>query len=300
MSMAPPAAAAELAAAIWAEPGAPIRQVGFGRTAVFELRRSDGRTIALRIHPAGSREAVIAVQRWTESLADAGFACPWPQRTRNGALVPELPGGIVSSAVQWLPGPLCPAGPGDLAAAAALLADLHLTSDAVAPADLNLPVPDLSAAEAPDSLAPAASADLSAAARQAAALLAGLPDALRGPIHGNARASRFVATGHTLYLTGFGHGRIGPRVMDLAALILSQADAASLPARRAEVWAAYRDGDGVLPAEAAPALDAALLLEALARAGTTPDRDRREAFLRLAQILSSANGRDIPMNRTSR
>ena len=294
MSMAPPAAAAELAAAIWAEPGAPIRQVGFGPTAVFELRRGDGRTIALRIHPAGSRETVIAVQRWTESLADAGFACPWPQRTRDGALVPELPGGIVSSAVQWLPGPLRPAGPGDLAAAAALLADLHLTSDAVAPADLNLPAPDLSGAKAPDSLAPAASADLSAAARRAAALLAGLPDAQRGPIHGDARASRFVAAGHSLYLTGFGQACVGPRAMDLAALILSQADAANLPARRAEVRAAYRDGDGILPAEAA--LDAALLLEALARAGAAPDRDRRDEFLRLAQIIRSASGRDIPTN----
>lgn len=282
-------AAAELAAAAWAGPGASLHQVGFGATAVFELRRSDGKPVALRIHPPGTQDATIAVQRWTESLADAGFACPWPQRTREGALVPDLAGGVVSSALQWLAGPLRPAGAEDLPAAAALLADLHLTSDAVSPADLDLPGADPGVAAFAGGSPFAGSALLATQARRAAALLAELPAGWRGPIHGDARASRFLAAGRTLYLTGFGHGGIGPRAADLAALILSQADPSRLASCRASVWAAYLAADGPLPPEAAGTLDAALLLVAIAQAGTASDVNERTRFLNLAQIIASAN-----------
>ncbi len=281
-----PAAAVALAAAAWTAPDAPVRQVGFGPTAVFELRRGDGRPVALRIHPAGAGDTTIAIQRWTESLADAGFACPWPQRTHEGALVLELPGGVVASAVQWLAGPLRPVSPGDLHAAASLLADLHLTSDAVAPSGLNLPVPDLRGPAAPGGRRHADRALLSAAAQQAAALLEGLPAGWRGPIHGDARAARFVSAGRNLFLTGFGQGCIGPRTRDLADLILSQADLTNLAGRRTAVWTGYRDGGGPLPPEAGAALDASLLLAAIARAGTAPDPEVRTRFLQVARTLA--------------
>lgn len=285
------AALARQAAAAWGHPDAGLQQVGFGATAVFRLDRGTGRPMALRLHPEDRRSATIAIQRWTESLADAGFACPWPQRTPEGLLVPDLPG-IVSSGMQWLGEPLRRAGPDDLAAAAALLADMHLTSDAVAPDDLDLPGIDPAECAAPPALAPAA-------ARAAGVLSAG-PTSWCGAIHGDPQERRFVTSAGTLYLTGFGQSGLGPRVLDLAALILPDDDlagaATALAARKAEVWGGYRTTEGPLPAEAEAALDAALLLTALRRAGDSGAPGRRADFLRLAESLAAGMADAITRN----
>lgn len=286
-----PAALARQAAAAWGHPDAGLQQVGFGATAVFRLDRGTGRPMALRLHPEGLRSATIAIQRWTESLADAGFACPWPQRTPEGLLVPDLPG-IVSSGQQWLGDPLRRTAPDDLAAAAELLADLHLTSDAVAPDDLDLPAIDPGAWDAPPALAPTAA--------RAAAVLAAVPAGWRGPIHGDPQARRFVTSAGTPYLTGFGRAGLGPRVLDLAALILPDDDLADTPAalaaRKVEVWDGYRTAEGPLPAEAEAALDAALLLTALRRARHCDSPGRRADFLRLAESLAAGMADPITRN----
>ena len=276
-----PAALARQAAAAWGHPDAELRQVEFGATAVFRLDRGTGRPMALRLHPRSRRATTIAIQRWTESLADAGFASPWPQRTPAGLLGPDLPG-IGSSGLQWLGEPVRRASPDDPEAAAALLADLHLTSDAVAPDDLDLPGTDLGPIDAPPSLAPAVV--------RATAVLAAGPEAWRGPIHGDPQARRFVTGAGCLYLTGFGHAGLGPRVLDLASLILPGGDPASpavpLSDRKAAVWGVYRAADGPLPAEAEATLDAALLLIALRRARQSRMPKPRADFLKLAESLA--------------
>ena len=276
-----PATLARQAAAAWGHPDAELRQVEFGATAVFRLDRGTGRPMALRLHPRSRRASIIDIQRWTESLADAGFACPWPQRTPGGLLVPDLPG-IVSSGLQWLGEPVRRASPDDPEAAAALLADLHLTSDAVAPDDLDLPGTDLGPIDAPPFLAPAVV--------RATAILASAPQAWRGPIHGDPQPRRFVTAAGSLYLTGFGHAGLGPRVLDLASLILPDGDPAGptipLSDRKAAVWGGYRAADGPLPAEAEATLDAALLLIALRRARQSRMPKPRADFLKLAESLA--------------
>lgn len=286
-----PATLARQAAAAWGHPDAELRQVEFGATAVFRLDRGTGRPMALRLHPRSQRTTAIAIQRWTESLADAGFACPWPQRTPDGVLVPDLPG-IVSSGLQWLGEPLRRAGSDDLETAAALLADLHLTSDAVAPDDLDLPRIDLVPADAPPALARAAT--------RAAGVLTATPLEWHGPIHGDPQSRRFVTSAGSLYLTGFGHAGLGPRVLDLASLILPDGEPAvpgfSLSDRKAAIWTGYRTADGPLPAQGAAALDAALLLTALRRARQSIAADRRAAFLGLAESLAAGQADPLTRN----
>lgn len=250
---------------------------------MFEVLYDRGRRVALRLHPEGAAglQAAIAEQRWTESLADTGFACPWPQRTLDGALVPDLPEGIVASAVQWIEAPRLsemlrrdPSGYGArFRAIGELLADLHLTSDAVAPPDLDLP--DRSLAPLCRTLSDpegavrggftAAEAEtVAAACRLALPRLATLPEDWSGLIHGAIGPKRFLVDRGQLYLTGFQRGGRGLRLQDLARALLPVAGDADEPSCRAALLDGYVAAEGPLSPKAFDSLDAVLVLSALA------------------------------------
>jgi Ser/Thr protein kinase RdoA (MazF antagonist) len=93
------------ALAPWGGAEGKPRLVGWRENAVFEVRLTDGRSAALRLHRPGyqTREAVEAELLWTEGLARAGFPVAEPIRTAAGALTGEA-GGRITSLVRWLPG----------------------------------------------------------------------------------------------------------------------------------------------------------------------------------------------------
>lgn len=284
MTDAPPAAQAMHAAAGWGQPARAPRLVAQRENAVFDVTLADGRRIALRLHRQGYQSAarVDAELRWLEALADAGFACPWPQRTRSGALT-DGRAGVTASALQWIDAPplsdrSAPPGPDLMRDIGALLADLHLTSDAVAPR--NLARPDWRAdafcsADAPlwgrfwDN--PALSrpeAGLLRAARNAARdRLAAIPVDQTGLIHADVLAENVLAAPGQLYLIDFDDGGIGYRLYDLATALIQHCDAPALADLSAALCEGYRGADGPLPAGAFADLEMFTALRALASAG---------------------------------
>ncbi|MCA8881041.1 MAG: hypothetical protein KDA73_14035 [Rhodobacteraceae bacterium] len=270
-------ARAREAASAWDGVDGDPRLVTLGKVAVYNVRRVSGRRMALRIHPAGkeSRAAVIAEQRWTESLADAGFACPWPQRTRDNSLVPDLPDGTVASAVQWIDSrslalPLSRPGTAraDLCRQIGfLLADLHLTSDAVAPLDLHLPSGNpVEAAQLGRAILDSSDlARIRAAVNRAADHVDRIPEAQTGLIHGNVRPQTLRIAGNQLYLVGFFRGRRGYRLDDLAAALVPSVGAPDETAMRTALVDGYRSAEGPLPDTAFDALDHFMLLQALSQ-----------------------------------
>ncbi|PWR02827.1 homoserine kinase [Meridianimarinicoccus roseus] len=278
------------AAQAWGRPTRAPRLVQRRENAVFDVTLDDGRRIALRLHRAGYHggTGVTSELRWMESLADAGFACPWPQRTASGALTDEA-AGVTASALQWLTA--APVGAGDalpdprlgpptevLHAIGALLADLHLTSDAVAPQDLARPdwrAPAFCCPNAPiwgrfwdnPALSPADAALLCAARDVARDRLAAIPAAQTGLIHADVLQENVLAGDGVFYLIDFDDGGTGYRVYDLATALIQHADAPALTDLRAALTEGYAAAGGPLPRAAFDDLPMFMALRALASAG---------------------------------
>lgn len=281
---------ATAAAAAWGRLAAAPVLVQNRENAVFRLRFDDGRDCALRLHRSGyqSPEGAAAELRLMEALADAGFACPWPQRTRDGALMAGGAGARLVSVIQWIDA--APIGAGDRALdgrvadhqdtyrrLGMLLADLHLTADAVAPHDLRRPSWDAEAFCGPEPRwgrfweHPALTApeiDLLLVARTTARLrLESLPPEQWGVIHADVLQENVLDANGQLYLIDFDDCGFGPRLYDLATALIQHVDAPVYSELRDALVAGYLAGEGPLPRDAFDDLELFVLLRALASAG---------------------------------
>lgn len=278
--------AARAAARAFGTPAGPLRPVRAGPSPLFDVPLADGRRVALRLHdPDSDRRAIDDGLRLTEALADAGLATPWPQRTLDGARTASIDG-RVASAMQWVPAAALPAGPGDparLHAIGALLADFHLTADAVAPADLHLPdrrppapaVPDTAAADDPA---------LAATTRAARAAWVAQADAPIGILRDDPGGVLAGADG--LWLIGLDRAGTGWRAQDMAAALWPHADAPDLPALRDALVAGYVAGGGAASDSGHDRIALCLLLRALATAVTgQPDAALRVRVAAMAAAL---------------
>ncbi len=72
--------------------------------AVFEVHLASGARGALRLHRVGyqTADSILSELRWTERLAEVGFACPVPLRTSDGALTVQVDGAPMASMIGWI------------------------------------------------------------------------------------------------------------------------------------------------------------------------------------------------------
>ncbi|WP_171060588.1 phosphotransferase enzyme family protein [Poseidonocella sp. HB161398] len=279
--------------------------------AVFRAQLADGTAVALRLHRAGynSARGIEAELLLCERLADAGFACPWPWRTRAGGFTAPLPDGRCASIVSWVAGrPLgsVPATELPLAprwrAVGALLADFHASADAVAP---ELPDrPDWGAAALTgtgiwgDPLAdPGLAAEdraLLARARAAAAdMLAGFGGGDLGVIHGDPLADNMLSTEAGLVLIDFDDCGPGFRAYDLATALIGLAGSPDLAPAAGALADGYRAAGGPASEAALEALPLFAMLRAQASSAWAQSRcpqgdARRAAYRSRALALSRA------------
>jgi len=239
-------AAALAAAQAFGDPAGPLRPVGAGPSPLFDVTFADGRRVALRLHGDTPPQVVGARIRLAEALADAGLAAPWPQRTRAGGLT-HAGGDVTATALQWVaarPVGLAPSGPArgkTLHDLGALVADLHLTADVVAPAGLVLPdlrPPMPARIHAPDG--PASDRDL------LNGVLARARSDLVGAPTGIVLGGGSVLNGDDgLWLIGLDRfAGTGWRAMDLADMLWPHAAAPDLPELRDALLAGYVTGGG--------------------------------------------------------
>jgi Ser/Thr protein kinase RdoA (MazF antagonist) len=231
--------AARAALAAWGG-GGTLRPIATRENAVFEVAVA-GTRAALRLHRPGyqARTAIESELWWCAALADAGFSCPRPLATRDGALVAEA-GGRLASLVTWCPGqPMADPAAADFGAIGDLVARLHLATDALAlPPWFQRPAWDADAFlgdaprwgrfwENPDLSAPE-QAQLLDARDAAIADLARDPEADRGLIHSDVLRENVLAGGSGLWLIDFDDSGFGFRISDIASVLIQYWDAPSL------------------------------------------------------------------------
>ncbi len=224
--------AQDVATAWQVETQAPqVTSSGSGR--VFEIRLTPRLSARLKFYPKAQAERVAARARWQEALADTGFACPWPQRTRSGDLVVHLKQtpsvAVMEQAIQGQPVQI----PEDPDAAlktygklAALLADFHLTAESIAP--LPFPVkPDPDRQYNPDA-AIAYFEDLGQT--EVAQLLCRIAGELQNASDdtnvrlGNLNLSETLDSHDTLYLTDMDAAGTGDPIRDLSQILALEND----------------------------------------------------------------------------
>jgi Ser/Thr protein kinase RdoA (MazF antagonist) len=270
------------AAGAFGAPAGPLRPVRAGPAPLFDVSYADGRRVALRLHgPAADARTVTDGLRLAEALADAGLATPWPQRTGDGALTASV-ADMCASALQWVPAaPFAGVpDPARLRAVGALLADFHVTADAVAPAGLHLPD------RRPTTPPPARGDPMPAATAAARAARAAWADEPVGPVLDDPGA--VLHGSGAVWLIGVDRAGTGWRVQDLAAALWPHADAPDLPTLRAAVVAGYV-GAGGKDRDADPhRIALCLLLRAMRTAALAPEDDRAHARIRtLAALLET-------------
>ncbi len=279
--------------------GAP-RLVHARENAVFDLRLEDGRRAALRLHRGGYRAAgaIRDELRLCEALADAGFACPWPLRTTAGAFIAAEPGTPVASMVQWIDAPTLAGVESPEARLSVyrslgrLLADLHLTADAVAPDDLERPAWDVAGLCSPEAPLwgrfwenPALSGDEAALLRRArdaaAARLGEIGTRGMGLIHADVLLENVLVQNRQLYLIDFDDCGWGYRGYDLATALIQHHGSPELPALTEALVEGYLAGEGAFSAKDGEDLPLFMMLRALASAGWVmgrlPQSDPRTA-----------------------
>lgn len=304
------------AAEAWGGLAHAPRLISHRENAVFDITLLSGQRGALRLHRAGyqTAEAIRSELLWCESLADAGFACPWPLRTENSALIHDPgPTAPVATVTLWLnakpisqPGQPFAREAGNITAfyykLGELLADLHLTSDAVTPEDLARPAWDTDALCSAESPIwgrfwenPALSADESAllcTARDAARsrLMARGHDGY-GLIHADVLEQNVLVDGNQLYLIDFDDGGPGYRPYDLATALVQYVDKPNYQAICDALVAGYRDGGGSFSDADMVDLPMFVMLRAMASAGwimsrSGPDDPRRKIYANRAVLCA--------------
>lgn len=88
----------------WGPLEEPPKLIVNRENAVFFVRLKRGPKGALRLHRAGyqTAEGIQSELLWTERLAERGFHCPTPIRTREGSLIVEQAGAPIASLVEWI------------------------------------------------------------------------------------------------------------------------------------------------------------------------------------------------------
>ncbi|MEM8553322.1 MAG: phosphotransferase [Pseudomonadota bacterium] len=258
---------------------------------VYRVTLDNGQTAALRLHRDGYHhtDSIHEELQLCETLADTGFACPWPYRTADGDFVYQTDDGKRVTLVQWVPGaPLTMIDVNDLTltekfhAVGALLADFHLTADAVA-----LPMPSRNGWSADRLLGQGcpwgdmvSSCDLSDRERTlirasrvlAKERLADIPAEQQGIIHGDALPDNILRYGETFYLIDYDDCGVGYRAYDLATALVCHALEPDLAAAIQAVQDGYLDAEGPLPKEAFVHIPMFLMLRAQASAAWAATR----------------------------
>jgi len=303
--------AARAAAPHWGTPASAPNLVHIRENAVFGVTLENRLRVALRVHRSGyqAARAVEDELRWMEALADAGFACPWPQRSRDGALALRLEDGTLVSCLQWIAGTrLADAAAQEEAGMTyrqlgALLADFHLTSDAVAPPRLERPAWDVEAFCHPQSprwgpfwnnpsLEPREREILITARDVARERFGLLEHAPFGLIHGDVLADNVLVSGGNLFLIDFDDGGRGYRAYDLATALIAHAGSSSEARLRDAIVEGYDAAGGSLGNDIDRDLDFFLALRALASCGwvsgrVTASDPRQRAYALRAVTLAS-------------
>ncbi|PRY21204.1 Ser/Thr protein kinase RdoA (MazF antagonist) [Aliiruegeria haliotis] len=289
------------------------RLVGFRENVVLEVRLRSGCRAALRLHRPGyqSHAAIEGELRWTQALSEAGFSCPRPLATCNGALTHRADDRVVS-VIEWLDAtPILdvPSVGREMVyrRLGRCLGDLHNLSDRLGGERFGRPSWDRDAflGAAPLWGPFAANPSLSGAERRflqvaedtAGTELVALAEPDIGLIHADALQENVLDDGQTLWLIDFDDCGWGYRGYDLGVALVQHAASPDLPTlSRAllEGYAAVRPG---FPKKSLPLF---MMLRGFASAGwivpRAPAGDPRqrsyaERALRLAEIYL---GRSAP------
>ncbi|GFE64978.1 phosphotransferase enzyme family protein [Litoreibacter roseus] len=229
----------------WGPLAAPPRLIRDRENAVYEVQFADGTHAALRLHRTGyqSAEGIRSELRWTERLADTGFPCPRPLRTKAGDLIAD--GMPCASVVTWIDA--APIGEngvpfdGPLAEQCALyerlgrlIKRLHQTTDRLDQSGITRPHWDLDALLGPDplwgrfwdnpALAPAEVETLLIARGQAAEALAALENPDIGLIHADLLQENILQADDALSLIDFDDSGMGYRLYDLGTALIQHAE----------------------------------------------------------------------------
>ncbi|MEV8466104.1 phosphotransferase [Fluviibacterium sp. DFM31] len=245
--------AQDVAAAWQVDTQAPrVTSPGSGR--IFEIRLTPRLSARLKFYPKAQAERVAARARWQEALADTGFACPWPQRTRSGDLVVHLKQApsvaVMEQAIHGHPVQIpenrdaALATYGDLAA---LLADFHLSAESIDP----LPFPARSNPDRNFDPNAAIAHFESKGQTEIAELLSRLSGALTKSCDesrvclGKLELSETLEADHTLYLTDMDTAGTGDRLRDLSRLLTLEKDPDRLESVFEAICRSYESG-GIL------------------------------------------------------
>jgi len=95
---------AEVALRAWG--GGSLRPIKDRENAVYEVKLTDGRRAALRLHREGyqSAESIRSELWWMQAVALAGVPVPLPVPSGGGDLVHILPDGRVATMISWVEG----------------------------------------------------------------------------------------------------------------------------------------------------------------------------------------------------
>jgi Ser/Thr protein kinase RdoA (MazF antagonist) len=292
------------AAEAWGQIDGEPRMIANRENAVFDLRFADGARAALRLHREGyqSEAAITSEMRLTEALADAGFACPWPMRTRSDEFVHRPEGGPLVSVITWVEGKALGAAgtrfngrPQEqvrlYGLLGALLADLHQTADSVAPLDLDRPKWD---ADAFCSDAPHWGRywENPALSRDDAALLLTARDAARerlagrhdlGLIHADVLQENVLRQGQHLFLIDFDDCGFGFRPYDLGTALVQHVETPAYEPLKEALIDGYLQAGGALAEEDVADMPMWVMLRGLASAGwiisrAVPDDPRQGLY----------------------
>lgn len=253
----------------WGGVAEPPSLIAHRENAVFEVRLSDGRRAALRLHRPGYRTAseIAAELAWTGALSRLGFAAPAPIPARDGTLVLPADAGCLATLIAWVEGAPLGSGEapltGDLAAQCALhrrigalLAGLHATSDRIeGGADLDRPRWDADGllGEAPHwgrfwenpSLSAAEMTLLQEARDKARAVLDACEEPDFGLIHADPLRENIFAHGEGdapgLSLIDYDDGGFGYRMYDLGVALTQSLDSPHAAELAAALLEGYED-----------------------------------------------------------
>ncbi|MCF6444709.1 phosphotransferase enzyme family protein [Nereida sp. MMG025] len=279
----------ERLATLWGHVVTPPRLIVERENCVYDVTLSNGRA-ALRLHRVGyqSRAAIEAELLWTEGLAEQGFPCPRPLRSRAGHLVEQYADGRLASMVTWMDGTaladVAPT-PDHFFALGSLLADLHAKTDA-----LNLPQMDRPAWDAAaftcdtphwgcywenTALSEGDRKLLQNARAFLGQYLAQDKWSDRGLIHADVLGENVLVDGNQLRLIDFDDAGYGYRLYDLGTALIQYSD-------RTDLCAALREGYAKRTPVSEEEVMIFVLMRALASCGwvisRVPKDDPRLAF----------------------
>ncbi|MEM9581615.1 MAG: phosphotransferase [Pseudomonadota bacterium] len=255
------------AAAAWGPLARPPRLIGERENAVFEVEFTDATRAALRLHRAGYQSATSITSEllWTEALAENGFPCPQPLRSKTGSLTATLEGGQLASAVSWIDAtcigengvPLVGDGPALYEKLGKLIRQMHDLTDQIDTSGMTRPSWKLDALLGDDPhwgrfwLNPALSADeqelLQAARKNAAQQLNRNNTLSVGLIHADILQENILQNECGLHLIDFDDCGTGYRLFDLGTALVQHEDDPNLGPLTDGLCAGYGCAPDLMP-----------------------------------------------------